>query len=222
MRLTILLLVLLTQSCNNGVKEQSNTSWDTTDLAEDYLRKPVPEAMPGDRQSWQNPDLVLDKLGNLEGRTVADIGAGTGYFSFRLADRGAEVVAIDIDEDYLSYIAERRDELPALQSGQIETRLSEENDPLLEPNEAHIVLLVNTYTFLDDRIEYLNKIRTGMIDGGILCIVDYKNRQVPVISDETPVIEESVVTTELKEAGFTEIQLDNQSLEFQYTITAKK
>ncbi|MEJ2004340.1 MAG: methyltransferase domain-containing protein [Cyclobacteriaceae bacterium] len=222
MRLLFLHLILLLTACSGGNKEGSVASWDTSRIDEDYLRRPVPETMPGDRQSWQNPDLVLEKLGGLDGKVVADIGAGTGYFTFRLADRGAKVIAIDIEEDYLSYIQDQREELPNLQPGQIQTRLSEENDPLLEPNEADIVLLVNTITFLDDRVDYLEKIFMGMSDKGIICIVDYKNRDVPIISDETPVLDGDVVISELREAGFGSIEIDRRSLEFQYIITAKK
>ena len=105
---------------------------------------------------------------------------------------------------------------------QIETRLSEPDSPPLEPNEADIVLLVNTYTFLPDRIEYLKKIHESLGRYGAICIVDYKNDEVPVISDETPVLDPSVVSSDLTKAGFQTIQLDSVSLEYQYIFTAKK
>src|SRR5262250_2336948 len=46
------------------------------------------------RKEWQKPDEVIAGLGPLSGKTVADIGAGTGYFSFPTAARGAKVIAI--------------------------------------------------------------------------------------------------------------------------------
>jgi SAM-dependent methyltransferase len=222
MRIFQLFLIALLFSCSSNDREQPASSWDTSRVDDDYLRKPQPRSMPGDRQSWQNPDLVLNKLGQLKEKVVADIGAGTGYFTFRLADRGAEVIAIDIEEDYLSYIDNRKDELPSLAPGQIQIRLSEENDPLLEPNEADIVLLVNTYAFLSDRIKYLQKIRSGLVDNGLICIVDYKSSSVPIISKEAPVLEGDEVMRELREAGFENIERDERSLEFQYIITANK
>ncbi len=88
MRILNLLIPVLFISCSTSTdSEQSTSSWDTTRVNEEYLRKPSQGSLPGDRRSWQNPDLVLDKLGNLDGKVVADIGAGTGYFTFRLADR---------------------------------------------------------------------------------------------------------------------------------------
>lgn len=61
---------------------------------------------------WQKPDLVLNTLGNLENKVVADIGAGTGYFSFRLAMRAKKVIAIDIDKDVLDTIGQYTARLP--------------------------------------------------------------------------------------------------------------
>ncbi len=230
MRIIIPILVLLFMGCNRSQNESPRQVWDTTNT--ETVIRPTPEngrqentqtpALPGDRQYWQNPDLVLDKLGNLQDKTVADIGAGTGYFTFRLAERGARVIAVDIDPDYLSYINDRKDQLNTYRQQQIQTRLSEPDSPPLEPNEADIVLLVNTYTFLPDRVEYLKKVYDGISREGSICIVDYKNDEVPVISDETPVLNPEIVREELVEAGFKNIQLDLESLEFQYILTAKK
>ena len=230
MRILIPILFFLILSCGSPQGDSPRESWDTTGTNSigpntfegNTTREPRLQALPGDRQYWQNPDLVLDKLGDLENKTVVDIGAGTGYFTFRLAERGAKVIAVDIDPDYLSYISDRRDQLSSNRQQQIETRLSEPDRPPLEPNEADIVLLVNTYTFLPDRIEYLKKIHAGLAGDGTICIVDYKNDDVPVISDETPVLNPSVVRSDLTSAGFRMIRHDSISLEYQYIFTAKK
>jgi 2-polyprenyl-3-methyl-5-hydroxy-6-metoxy-1,4-benzoquinol methylase len=215
------LVALIINACTFEQPQDRNiSSWDTTRIEEPSVSRDLP--LPGDRISWQNPDLVINKLGNLENKRIADIGAGTGYFTFRLAARGATVVAIDIERDYLSYIDNRKDQLPNLDPGQIITRLSKFDDPLLKRNEADIVLIVNTYTFLPDRVKYLTKVHTGIAENGMICIVDYKSREVPVISSETPVIDSETIKNELLNAGFSKIDIDNNSLEFQYIITAKK
>ncbi|MCA6078187.1 class I SAM-dependent methyltransferase [Fulvivirga sedimenti] len=230
MRIIIPILLLFMLSCSKPQSDAPRETWDTTGTGSagsqvfdnNNIKESQPQALPGDRQYWQNPDLVLDKLGNLENKTVADIGAGTGYFTFRLAERGANVIAVDIDPDYLTYISDRRDQLSSSRQQQIETRLSEPDSPPLEPNEADFVLLVNTYTFLPDRVEYLKKVYAGLTENGSICIVDYKNDEVPVISDETPVLNPTVVRNDLTKAGFQKIQLDSVSLEYQYIFTAKK
>ena len=62
------------------------------------------------RAEWQKPEKTIASLGPLDGKTVADIGAGTGYFSFPISKQAAKVIAIDIDKRFLDYIdAEKTD-----------------------------------------------------------------------------------------------------------------
>ena len=64
------------------------------------------------REIWQKPDLVLQLLGGLKGKTVADIGAGSGYFSFRMAAKVPEgkVYAVDIQPEMLDLLRARAEE----------------------------------------------------------------------------------------------------------------
>ena len=63
------------------------------------------------RDAWQKPDQVIALLGDIKGKTVVDIGAGSGYFTFRLAEKGARVVAADVDDDFQNFIAHKKEEL---------------------------------------------------------------------------------------------------------------
>jgi 2-polyprenyl-3-methyl-5-hydroxy-6-metoxy-1,4-benzoquinol methylase len=176
-----------------------------------------------DRKDWQNPSLVIEKLGELKNKTVADIGAGTGYFSFRLAQEGARVIAIDIDPQFLTYIEERQEEvLSSSDTPLVTTRLSRTDDPLLSPGEADVVLLVNTYTYIEDRISYLQKVKKGMSEEGKLAIVDYKDETNPVSPDTQSLLAPEIVQAELEQAGFTDVVIDESSLQYQYIIIAKK
>src|SRR5215813_772500 len=86
------------------------------------------------RDEWQRPGEVMDALGAKAGRRVADIGCGSGYFTFRLAARvGAEgkVYAVDIDQEAINKVRQRK-ELEKLE--QIEPILGESADPRL-PND---------------------------------------------------------------------------------------
>ena len=176
-----------------------------------------------ERSEWQNPDLVINKLGNLDEKTVADIGAGTGYFSFRLAQAGAYVIAIDIESEFLKSIDRRLQE--SIQNPTdypVETRLSETNDPLLQDEEADVALLVNTYTYLNNRIDYLKKVRSGLASDGLIAIVDYTSASNPVINDGVNILDPEIVRAELEQAGFSDVVIDRNSLQYQYIITAKK
>ena len=97
------------------------------------------------RDSWQRPNSVMDALGVTKGTRVADIGAGEGYFTFRLARRvgpTGRIYAEDIVGFALDDIARR-----ASQQGlkQIVTVHGSDEDPMLPPGGVDVVLVVNSY-----------------------------------------------------------------------------
>jgi SAM-dependent methyltransferase len=168
-----------------------------------------------DRAEWQKPDKVIDLLEPLEGKTVADIGSGSGYFTFRIASRAPRrVIAIDIDQRFLDYIA-------AKQNPGVETRLTTPDSPGLEGGEADTVLIVNTYHHIEDRVNYLRKLKAGIADGGALVIVDYRNEPSPHGPPVEIRLAQSEVEAELKRAGFTVELADHQTLPEQYILKAR-
>lgn len=173
-----------------------------------------------ERGAWQNPDLVIRKLGNLENKIVADIGSGTGYFTFPISRNAEKVLAIDIEQRYLDYIEDRKLELPIEQAEVIETRLTVADEPNLHANEVDAVLLVNVYYYLDERVNYMKIVHNALKENGVLVLVDYLPGDLPVgPSNNKPTPDEVVVI--LKESGFKEIDVDQKSLQYQYIITAK-
>lgn len=175
------------------------------------------------RDFWQNPDLVVDKLGNISGKVIADIGAGTGYFTFRLAPMASKVIAIDVENRFLEYIEDRKFELG--NSGftsKIETRLCLPDDPLLANNEVNVVLIVNTYHFIKERVAYLKKIHLGMQAKGELVLVDFKQGKMSVGPMESVKVPLALAERELIAAGFRIVEKDTSGLQFQYIIKAIK
>ena len=173
-----------------------------------------------ERGSWQNPDLVIEKLGDLSGKIVADIGSGTGYFTFPISRVAEKVLAIDIEQRYLDYIEDRKLELPMEQAEVIETRLTEENEPNLHTNEVDAILMVNVFYYLNDRTSYMNIVNNALRENSILVLVDFKPGDLPVGPSENKIPSEDVIEN-LKSAGFKNIKLDLESLQYQYIITAK-
>jgi SAM-dependent methyltransferase len=205
------------QQSADTVNEQSDSSIQLEDF--DDLVKKLEDP---DRLNWQNPDKVLDKMEDLNGKIVADIGVGTGYFAFRLVRRGAKVIGIDIEEKFLEYIEDRKSDLPESVSKNISTRLTTPNDPKLSANEVDWVLIVNTYYILNNREIYLQKIREGLKPGGKLIVVDYKSGDMPIGPGEAEKVNAGEATTEMKNAGFSIIDKDLNSLQYQYIIVAQK
>ena len=123
------------------------------------------------RDEWQRPVEVMDALGVKPGHKVADIGSGSGYFTFHLAARvGAEgkVYAVDIDQAALNKV-QRRKEREKLE--QVETILGESADPRL-PNGLDSVLIVDTYHEFREYDRMLQAVFRALKPGGRLAIID--------------------------------------------------
>lgn len=216
-------------SCSQSSSDKERTIQDSSET-ETPAREEGPSSDSGDvpvipedsqRTEWQNPDLVLDLLGDLKNKIVADIGAGSGYFSFKIARRAEKVIALDIDPRALDYIQEQI-EIVGDWSRNIETRLTPADVPNLLDAEVDVVLIVNTYGFIPSKEDYLPRVLNGIKPGGKLVIVDFKSGNIPVGPSDEFKVETSKVINTLKKAGFKRMRKDEESLQYQYIITAEK
>jgi 2-polyprenyl-3-methyl-5-hydroxy-6-metoxy-1,4-benzoquinol methylase len=171
------------------------------------------------RAEWQKPEKTIAGLGPLGGKTVADIGAGTGYFSFPIAKQAAKVIAIDIDQRFLDYIAQKKQAQKI--GGNIETRLTKPDSSGLKAGEADMVLIVDTYHHIEGRIEYLKKLKTCLRKDGVLVIIDFKKVKTPPGPPVELRVAEEQVESELKSAGFTIVSGHRDLLPYQYIIKAR-
>lgn len=171
------------------------------------------------RAQWQKPDLVIASLGPLEGKTVADIGTGSGYFAFPIAKKAAKVIAIDIDQRFLDYITHKKQMQNV--GANIETRMTVPDSPALKTDEADVVLIVDTLHHIGNRIEYLKKLRNDLRKGGVLVIVDFKKEKTPPGPRVELRLSQEQVESELKSGGFTVVSADPDLLPYQYIIKAQ-
>ena len=197
-----------------------------TEPADDGFTERVEEYERRDRVIWQKPGIVIDQLGDLSGKTVADIGAGSGYFSFRLMSAADRVIAIDIDPASIAYIDSIR-QLPSVPEElrrHLEPRLGAEDDPNLQPEEVDAVIVVNTYAYIDDRVAYFKKVHRAMRPGSRLLVVDFKMKNLPLGHAPDPAyrVAMSKVEQELSAAGFTGLRTDDTTLDYQYIVTAER
>jgi predicted methyltransferase len=139
--------------------------------AEQAPTAPGPNERDRKRDEWQRPAEVLDALGVKAGQRVADIGSGSGYFTFHLAARvGSEgkVYAVDIDEAALQKLRARQEHA---QLTQIETILGTSADPHL-PNELDAVLIVDTYHEFREYTQTLQAVWRALKPRGRLVLID--------------------------------------------------
>lgn len=146
----------------------------------DIIGRQTSEPYKGDLSIFEDPqrgrnlqpERVMDVLGIKAGSNVADIGAGSGWFTVRAARRAGEgglVYAVEINPDYLRYIEERaaRERLP-----NVRTVLGAEDDPRLPDASVDAVLLLKTYHELSQPIRLLRNVRRAMRAGARLGIID--------------------------------------------------
>lgn len=156
------------------------------------------------RDSWQRPGDVMDALRLGPGSVVADIGAGRGYFTVRLAERvGSQgrVYAVDIDESNLNRLRERaeRDGLK-----QVQTIHSTTSDPKLAPESTHAILVVNSYHEMRDFDGMMQGMFRGLKPCGLLGIIDGEAPEGRSREDyhSRHDIPESLVRADAERAGF--------------------
>lgn len=228
--LMLSLFCLIALSCqndrnNNNSNELNNTPAIDTAAPANGRRNPgiTEDYENTNRVIWQKPDMIIDLLGDVSRKTVADIGAGTGFFALRIAPLAKKVIAIDIDRRFVEYLDSVKVlELPENLQSHLETRLAQPNDPNLKPGEADVILIVNTFMYIKNRTEYLEILKKGMAKGGKLIIVDFKKKRTPI----GPPSEIRVPIHEVEEAlyatGFNNIQTNDTALDYQYFVMAEK
>ena len=158
-----------------------------------------------ERDEFQMPDEVMKALAFKEGETVADIGAGTGYFTLRVAKAvglGGKVLAHDISPEMLDFLEKQ---VTAAQLDNVELKKVERDDPLLPRGGVNTILMVDTIHYVKDRAAYGKKLLEGLAPGGRLIIIDF----VPKPMNERPwgpppeqQFPKEQLHKELAEAGF--------------------
>lgn len=124
------------------------------------------------RDEWQKPDEVIEALHLKPGMAIADIGAGTGYFSRRFSKAvgpAGKVYAVDIDTQILGYLRKTaaKDHLD-----NIETIVSKPEDPLLPPHSVDIAFFCDTTHHIADRVTIYRKVAEALTPGGRLVVID--------------------------------------------------
>jgi ubiquinone/menaquinone biosynthesis C-methylase UbiE len=161
----------------------------------DWLTRP-------EREAEEQPDKALDALKLKPGMVVADIGAGVGYMSLRMAKRvgpSGKVYANDLQPEML---AKLRENAAKAKINNVVTVLGGVTDPKLPPNTMDLVLLVDVYHEFSQPQEMLRKIRETLKPDGRLVLLEYRaeDPNVPIIAEHKMTVAQ--VKTELEAEGF--------------------
>src|SRR5229473_4803707 len=189
---------------NAGASPSPAATFENAQDQSDAINRPTSKPYTGELSIFEDPkrderlqpDRIMDILGIKEGSSVADIGAGSGWFTVRAARRvgnGGIVYAVDINRDYLHYI-EKRSKRESLAN--IRVILSKEDDPLLPEKSVDAVLLLKTYHELAQPIRLLKRTREAMRPGALLGIIDRNGK------GDDHGIDKDIVIEEAGRAGF--------------------
>ena len=155
-----------------------------------------------ERESEEAPDAALDAIGIRKGSTVADIGAGAGYFTWRMAERvGPEgtVYGEDIQPGMLELLKKNVAERGL---HNVKTVLGKMDDPKLPAGKIDLVLLVDVYHEFSQPRKMLQRIRQSLQRDGRLVLLEYRKEDpaIPIRPEQKMSVEE--VKSEVEPEGF--------------------
>ena len=171
-----------------------------------------------DRDAWQRPEQVMDALSIGDGSVVADLGAGGGWFTVRLARRvgpNGRVYAEDIQPQMIEVI-KRRMQRELLTN--VVTKLGTAKDPGLDPGSLDAVLIVDAHPEVEDPVALLRNVAKALKPNGVIGIVNFKKDG----GGPGPPMEERVdpeqVIADARAAGL-ELRKRENFLRYQYLLT---
>jgi SAM-dependent methyltransferase len=173
-----------------------------------------------DRTLWQKPDQIMDAVHVADGSTVADIGAGAGWFTIRLAQRvgpKGKVYAQDVQRLMLDAI-KRRVQREGLEN--VITVQAHGSDPNLPANTLDAILMVDAYQEVDDRVVYLRNLANALKPKGRIGIVNWKPGRGGPGPDASERVAQSVVEADAAAAGL-EV-LAHEDLPYQYLLVLSR
>jgi ubiquinone/menaquinone biosynthesis C-methylase UbiE len=169
-----------------------------------------------DRALWQKPEQIMDALHVADGSTVADIGAGAGWFTIHLAQRvgpNGVVYAQDVQRLMLDAI-KRRVTREGLQN--VQTRQAYGSNPNLPVGALDAVLVVDAYQEVENRVAYLRNLARALKPTGRIGIVNWKPGRGGPGPEPNERVERAVVEADAAAAGLR--VLSSENLPYQYLL----
>jgi cyclopropane fatty-acyl-phospholipid synthase-like methyltransferase len=176
-----------------------------TQITNDNVNRSTSEPYTGELGIFEEPEReknlqinrVMDILKISEGKTVADIGAGSGWFTVRAAKRvgmQGRVFAVEINQEYINHINDRAKKENL---ANINTIFGKTDDPLLPKSSVDAVLILKTYHEIAEPLRFMKNLRTGLRSDALVGIIDRNG------DGNDHGIKKETVVEEAMRAGFT-------------------
>jgi ubiquinone/menaquinone biosynthesis C-methylase UbiE len=171
------------------------------------------------RDAYQKPHEVMTALALKPGEVIADIGAGSGYFTFRVAQHvgpTGRVFAVDINQEMLDHIKQRMRDLKV---SNVSTILGRPNDPLL-PEPVDRFLIVDVWHHIEDQPGFLAVMKKHLKPGGQVVMIDFHKRDLPVGPPAAMKIAREDLLKQMLANGL-ELAAEHTFLPYQYFLVFK-
>jgi ubiquinone/menaquinone biosynthesis C-methylase UbiE len=167
------------------VNPQLNYSYkpgSTGGIGKFYVNREIAQVMGSDGAEWlnrknrekeENSRLAIDNMNLTPASVVADIGAGTGYYTFKIAERvpQGKVYAVEIQDDLIRYLNAKKTELNATN---VEVIKGDTKSPHLPDSSLDLAILIDVYHELEYPKEMLHYIRDALKPNGKILLIEYR------------------------------------------------
>ncbi len=199
-------------SNNNSLPHNHNHSHNTFDNPEMFAQK----FDGSERDEWQKPNEVIKSLNLSSSAVVVEIGAGTGYFTVRLAEhlKDGKVITLDTAPKMAEYLKKR---VMGAGLSNVDVRLSEDNAEIPLEEKVDLVMCVDAYHHITDRVSYFSHLIQYLKQGGKIIIIDRSTNspESPPSSHRTP---PELVKKEMMLAGLELVQELDFLLPYQFYL----
>jgi ubiquinone/menaquinone biosynthesis C-methylase UbiE len=209
---------------------ETRASHDPNGTGKFYMGREIAQVMgPGgiewldrpEREEEEHPAKVLDSLDLRPGEVVADLGAGSGYFTFRIAPKlgqTGKVLAVEIQEAMLNTL---RAHVATMKSKNVEVMQGSEIDPHLPVSGVDLVLVVDVYHELAYPFEVMTKVREALKTGGRVVFVEYRKEDPAVRIKEVHKMSVKQLEKEMNAVGLVRVRTV-ETLPLQHIVIFKK
>jgi ubiquinone/menaquinone biosynthesis C-methylase UbiE len=209
---------------------ETRANHDPNGTGKFYMGREIAQVMgPGgiewldrrEREEEEHPEKVLDALDLRPGEVVADLGAGSGYFTFRMAPKVGEtgkVLAVEIQEAMLNTLRTRA---AATKAMNVEVVQGTETDPHLSPSSVNLVLVVDVYHELAYPFEVMTKVRKALKPAGRVVFVEYRKEDPAVRIKEVHKMSVNQLEREMNAVGLVRIHTV-ETLPLQHIVIFEK
>ena len=210
-------LVFVLSTCSQPAKEQVGKSktytYKTPDpdgIGKQYKGREIAHVMGAAGADWlernnrneeENSDSAIAKLPLLPNSVVADIGAGTGYYTFRIAQRipAGKVYAVDVQDEFVQYLNDKKKQLKA---SNVQVVKGSEQSPNLPDTSVDIAIMVDVYHELEYPQEVLQALRKALKPTGRILLLEYRAEDPEIAIKELHKMSVTQVNKEMEANGF--------------------